>query len=220
MDERQGRKSNSDSKGKRSISEQRIKSSIGEKAAPLMERKGRRCLWCVLWSKQDWEEFWRGMNGGLRSLNMLMGKIRAKATRPTRAKNTLAAPLSRTQRMMWCSWQGARCHAAIARRAHCTDVARILEKLYHLNGQTRHRNWKKSNYKTLQCLLCMSVSRHQKNRPVCGIRMMQLIKVPTPRGLLLKGGFLPAEVPSTPYDSLIIAFNKVCPSPACAQSQQ
>jgi len=44
MDERQGRKSNSDSKGKRSISEQRTKSSIGEKAAPLMERKGRRCL--------------------------------------------------------------------------------------------------------------------------------------------------------------------------------
>lgn len=50
--------------------------------------------------------------------------------------------------------------------------------------------------------------------------MMQLIKVLTPRGLMLNGGFLSPEVPPTPYDSLIIAFNKVCPSLACAQSQQ
>lgn len=171
MDERQGRKSNSDSKGKRSISEQRIKSSIGEKAAPLMERKGRRCLWCVLWSKQDWEEFWRGMNGGLRSLNMLMGKIRPKATRPTRAKNTLAAPLSRTQRMMWCSWQGARCHAARAGggRAHCTDVARMTRPEFWRNctiwmdkqGIEIERRRITKHFSAC-CAKRMSVSRHQK----------------------------------------------------------
>lgn len=34
------------------------------------------------------------------------------------------------------------------------DKSRILEKLYNLNGQTKHRNGKKSSYKTLQCLLC------------------------------------------------------------------